>query len=236
MSDKIPTVDLHAHVIPHIDHGCKDVSEALSQLKLMKEYGTDIVVATPHFYPHIHRVEDFVHRLDLSIEELKQLNLTDTPTLKLGAEVLLCENLAEMESLSKLCIRGTRVLLIELPNVGLGDGHIETVEDMIDSGYTVVLAHVDRYVTKFPDIIEALFSIGAFAQVNADAVTHPAVMHKIKKYLSHTDRICGFGSDLHGSSRNSYKHFAHLPKTLHSSYDSVAQAAVVLLEGSENII
>ena len=65
-----PIIDFHAHVVPHADHGCQDASVLASQLSLMKKHGTDTVVATPHFYPHVHRVPDFISRVNSSLQEL----------------------------------------------------------------------------------------------------------------------------------------------------------------------
>jgi protein-tyrosine phosphatase len=44
-------IDFHAHILPGLDHGCKDLTTAVTQLKMAKKAGIDVVVATSHFYP-----------------------------------------------------------------------------------------------------------------------------------------------------------------------------------------
>ena len=230
-----PIIDFHAHVIPHADHGCQDASVLASQLSLMKKHGTDTVVATPHFYPHVHRVPDFISRVNSSLQELEPHMLEGAREIKRGAEVLICEGLDKMDGIEKLCIRGTRLLLLELPQNKITDEHMETVEALMDSGYTVMLAHIDRYLGHFHNEIDALLSIGALAQVNADAVRHPLIMGRIKKYLEKTDSICAFGSDLHGCDKRDYTCFGTLPKAFKEHFGEVMSRSLSLLEDSESL-
>ena len=228
-----PIVDFHAHVIPHADHGCQDASVLASQLSLMKKHGTDTVVATPHFYPHVHRVPDFISRVNSSLQELDPHMLEGAPEIKLGAEVLICEGLDKMDGIEKLCIRGTRLLLLELPHNMITDEHMETVEALMDSGYTVMLAHIDRYLGHFHKEIDTLLSIGALAQVNADAVRHPLIMGRIKKYLEKTDSICAFGSDLHGCEPKSYAPFTKTIRSLSDHADRIMRTTATLLKDAK---
>lgn len=235
MINGTPIIDLHAHVIPNADHGCKDASMLASQLALMKKHGTDTVVATPHFYPHVHRVPDFIAQIDRSLQSIDPSMLEDAPEIKIGAEVLICEGLDKMDGIEKLCIRGTRLLLLELPQSTINDGHIETVEALLDSGYTVVLAHIDRYIGHFQRELDTMLSLGAYAQVNAHAVKHPLIMSRIKKHLKQTDSICAFGSDLHGCDKRDYTCFGMLPKACKEHFGEVMRRSAALLEGSESL-
>ena len=228
-------IDFHAHIIPHADHGCKDASMLEAQLSLIKKSGVDTVVATPHFYPHVHRVPDFIQRINSSVNEMGGRLPEDSPEIKMGAEVLICEGLDKMDGIDQLCIKGTRLLLLELPQSSITDGHIETVEALLDGGYTVILAHIDRYLGHFHKEIDTILSLGAYAQVNADAVRHPLIMSRIKKYLEQTDRICAFGSDLHGCDKRDYTCFGMLPKAFKEHFGEVMSRSLSLLEDSESL-
>lgn len=222
--------DFHSHILPALDHGCADISEAKLQLSIMKQLGTDIAVATPHFYPHIHKVQSFVESTDTAISKLCSAGISDSPALAVGAEVLLCKNMEMMSGLDKLCIRGTRVLLLELPMMALDDGHFDTVEAILSKGYTVVLAHIDRYLKKYESGVDDILSMGALAQINAECLCSFSVPKKIRYYLENTDKISAIGSDLHGTDLSRYKKFAKTPKLLGNHYEEITSRSKILLK------
>ncbi len=231
-----PTViDFHTHILPALDHGCADIDECHKQLALMKASGTDIAVATSHFYPHEHKVDEFVTKVDSAIAQIKQAQITDAPKLMLGAEVLLCRNLHKMQGFKELCIRGTNVLLLELPLNPLKDAHFDTVETIINDGYAVVLAHIDRYLKKFGDEIDTLLSMGALAQINAYSLASGSTRKKILSYLESTDKICAIGSDLHGADEANYKKFIKAEKILKEFYPTIMDRSRMLL-GEADVI
>ena len=162
-------IDFHSHILCGADHGSKSIDTSRAQLELMHSGETAIAVATPHFYPDKTSLEDFLCTVERSLNEMKSLAPCNSPELCIGAEVLLCDGLDRMEGLDKLCIRGTRCILLELPMGGaLIRKCLDTVERIIDSGYTVVLAHIDRYVKDNEEEIDAILSMGAMAQINAE--------------------------------------------------------------------
>lgn len=231
-----PTViDFHSHILPALDHGCSDMEQCRKQLSLMKASGTDMAVATSHFYPHEHEADRFIAKVDAAIEQMKQSGITDAPSIAVGAEVLLCRNLHKMQGFSELCIRGTRVLLLELPLNPLKDAHFDTVETIINNGYTVVLAHIDRYLKKFGDEVDTFLSMGALAQINAYSLASGSTKKKILSYLETTDKICAIGSDLHGADEANYKKFVKAQKILKDFYPSIMARSRSLLGEAETV-
>ncbi len=224
--------DFHTHILPALDHGSKSVSEAVLQLELIKGHGTDIAVATSHFYPHMHTVEAFVKKADTALEQLYSAEINAAPKLALGAEVLLCENLDTMAGLEQLCIRGTNVLLLELPIGKAGEMHFDTVEELISGGYTIVLAHIDRYLSSEKRTVDTLLEMGAIAQVNVGALFSHRMAKKLKKYLA-TDKICALGSDLHGVDGQAYKYFEKSQRLLGEGFGQIMARTEALLAGAE---
>ena len=53
-------VDFHAHILPEADHGSSSLEMSLWQLASAKRYGVTRIIATPHFYPHVHTVESLL--------------------------------------------------------------------------------------------------------------------------------------------------------------------------------
>ena len=63
MSGKtIGIVDLHTHLLPHMDDGSKDTAMSLEMLRRQAEQGVNVVCATSHFYAHEEPPEAFCKR------------------------------------------------------------------------------------------------------------------------------------------------------------------------------
>ena len=174
----------------------------------------ELAVATPHFYPHIHRTSDYVNDVDESVKAIRA-RLGDNTlgiSVAIGAEVLACETIDRMPDIDKLCIRGTKCLLLEMPACGEWERlQIEAVKNLIDNGYNVILAHIDRYMKRYEDKIDTLIAMGAMAQVNAESLVTHASRKKMMAYID-GGYVCALGSDLHGSEKSSYKAFARLER------------------------
>lgn len=125
------------------------------------------------------------------------------PEIRLGAEVLLCENLHKMERISELCIFGTDTILIELPYSEHSENHVDSVNELIKSKLNVVIAHADRYDRS---IVEKYISIGAKLQLNASALTK---FIKPKHIFDWAERglVIALGSDIHRADKKAYNNF-----------------------------
>lgn len=228
-------IDLHSHILSGADHGCESTPMSLAQLSMMKDMGTDIVVATPHFYPNAHTFEDFNRRVNRALGKLRDASPSNMPKLCLGAEVLFCENMADMAELDKLCIGGTKTMLVEMPFEQLGNRHIETVEELILAGYTVVLAHIDRYLKHSSHVIDEMLDLGAYAQINAAAFGSFGTRRRAMRYIKETDKVVALGSDLHGSNPKDYKRFSELSGLLGAGFDKIMERSASLLRDAEYV-
>ena len=196
-------VDFHSHILPYADHGSSSVDVSLAQLSLAAEHGVKRIVLTPHYYPHRENPESFIARREKCYNKLLE-NLNDeSPDVRLGAEVLICDNIEEMPHLEDLCIRGTRILLLELPFTDFSETYVDSVKYLIADGYDVVLAHADRYD---PLNIDRLVSLGAKIQLNADSLSSLFVKKHIKRWIDNA-YVYAIGSDIHGKDEKAYKRF-----------------------------
>ena len=41
-------VDIHTHILPGVDDGAADIYDSIEMASLAYEYGTKVIVATPH--------------------------------------------------------------------------------------------------------------------------------------------------------------------------------------------
>ena len=211
-------VDFHTHILPGADHGSHSIDISLRQLALAKKHGVDKIIATSHFYPHVHSVDEFISLRNTSYNNLKKKADADSPQIKLGAEVLLCDGMEKLSGLELLCISGTNILLLELPFDGFEESYVSTVKKIINKGIRVILAHADRYDA---DSIERLVDVGAKIQLNASAFSciFP------KKHLTYWLKrglVVALGSDIHGADSHAYIRFNRAIKRLgaYASYVS----------------
>lgn len=229
-------IDFHSHILPGVDHGSKNFEESKAQLSLVKESGVETIVATSHFYPHAHKLEDFLLKRESAAEKLMTLK-GEYGDLRvcLGAEVLVCDMLDKMPDLERLCIRGTNLLLLEMPSTGSWGRYIQSVENILNSGYTVMLAHIDRYMSHYQEGIEKLLTLGAKAQINADSLDSFFSRKKLMPYIE-GGAVYAVGSDLHGSDKKNYKAFIGIEKKIGTeNFEMIQKRSAKLLKDAESI-
>lgn len=196
-------IDFHSHILPRLDHGSRSSQVSMGQLRLITDAGVDTVCATSHFYPQEVLAHRFLEARDAAFERLLEVyGEQPRPRIVLGAEVLICEGLDQMEGLEALCLEGTKVLLLEMPfSAGAWTPRLyNTVEEIAERGLVPVFAHVDRYPAK---LVERLFDMGFSAQVNASSLDR---FFKPRHLLRWIDEgvITALGSDLHGDKAEAY--------------------------------
>jgi protein-tyrosine phosphatase len=204
-----PLVDFHAHVLPRADHGSDSLDTTITQLKYAKDNGVKLIVATLHFYPDKHSVEKFIELRDLAYKHLSD-STDEQISIIPGAEVLICDGIERLDKIERLCISGTRVLLLELPFSVYKSEYLNSTLRLMKRGFTVVLAHVDRYD---PKDIEAFADAGVPMQLNASSLCSFRIPSHIRSWLD-AGLVVALGSDIHGKDKKAYKRFAKARKKL----------------------
>ena len=216
MSD-MNIADFHAHILPGADHGSPSSEISLFQLRTAYRRGVRRIVATPHFYPHLENVDTFINRRNASYKRIESKLTSDLPQIWLGAEILICDNIEKIPMLDSLCISGTRAILLELPFNDFFDSYVFSVKSLVNDGYTVILAHADRYP---PDVIDKLLRVGALIQLNADSLSGLFIPKHLKRWIA-DKKVCAIGSDIHGRDKNAYKRFNRAIKKLGDNADFI---------------
>jgi len=165
--------ELHCHILPGIDDGAKDLDSSLALLREEKKQGVDSIVFTPHFNFEKISVEDFVairenaYRQLANNEEFQKMNFST----KLASEVYFSANL-DSADLEPLCFGGNEYILIEFPFHFKPHGIMNMIDNVINRGYTPIIAHVERYdyVSKDPTILYDLVERGCLAHINAEVL------------------------------------------------------------------
>ena len=191
--------DAHTHILPGIDDGAADVEQSLAMLRAQKQQGVDTVLLTPHFYREEESIDAFLTRRQASFDALlAAIGDEPMPRLVLGAEVYWYPGISREEELHKLCIEGTKLLLLELPYAPWTDRILEELDIIpVLTGLTPLIAHVDRYFHfQRKGQIPLLQQMGFPIQLNAAGFRGVLWRRKLLPILR--SGKCCIGSDCHG--------------------------------------
>ena len=122
-----------------------------------------------------------------------------------------------MPGLDQLCLGETRLLLIELPFTDFSDAHVYSIKMLIKQGYTVVLAHADRYPEEN---IERLLPLGAKIQLNASSISGFMAKKHLFRWIE-KGYVVALGSDIHMADKKAYSSFIKARKKLGNSFDEI---------------
>ena len=142
-------IDIHAHYLPAVDDGAKDVRESIRMLTEAFKQGVTVCAGTPHVLVHKEGdVDTFLEKRKASEEELNAF-LSGTegaiPRLIYGAEVFLDNDISKYKDIKKLCISGTDLLLVELSTVKSDSRYSEWLYSLNLIGIVPVIADFERY-------------------------------------------------------------------------------------------
>ena len=108
-------IDLHTHILPHMDDGAKDSSVTAAILQKEVEQGVQALVFTPHYYCKDRTPEQFLEKRNRMFQHIKPL-IPENLEVRLGCELHFTGlNMPEVEELCKLAIEGTNYILLEFP-------------------------------------------------------------------------------------------------------------------------
>ena len=198
-----PFCDMHSHLLPGVDDGCKTAEESLALLRQSAAQGIDGVFVTPHFYPE-RSLSQFLSARGKALETLRAAVPAGEalPPIRPGAEVAYYPGLQDIERLPSLCLGNTPFLLLGLPFYPWSRNLLRDVEALQSYfGIRLVIAHVDRYLdSQDGSLIRQLLDSDVYFQMNAEAVLSPHTARKARRLLK-DGYISFLGSDCHDPER-----------------------------------
>lgn len=191
-------IDVHSHVLPHMDDGSRSTQESLSMLESSAAQGIRCMVATPHFYAEENDPERFLQRREACAERLRNSWKPGLPQLLLGAEVRYFEGVGQVKEIADLRIEGTQVLLLEMPFCAWSERMLADVWELNRRpDMTVLLAHIERYMRwQGSGVWDELLSWGVQLQCNAEFFLNWRTKRKAIEMLNR-GQIHFIGSDCH---------------------------------------
>jgi protein-tyrosine phosphatase len=169
-------IDLHAHVLPGVDDGARDLAEALDMLRLAAADGTRTICATPHSHGPSLDVprDDAVSAHATLVAAARDAGIAIE--VRLAAETWYRTDLAELARdgrLGTFSSDGTRHALVEFPPTHVPPDAEEVLFRLRLEGVTPVIAHPERNPSFWssPERAARLREQGALLQVTASALT-----------------------------------------------------------------
>ena len=171
-------IDIHTHILPGIDDGASDWSQAVAMCRTAAAEGFDVLVATPH-QRHPHWWNDDLDRLETARRRL-QSELGTHPRIVLGAEVradgAILDAVDSLSSQSRSgprmkCIGSSRYVLLEFGPLA-GPEPESVVHEMLVAGLVPIVAHPEclPWLALDIDRLRALVERGALLQITAMSV------------------------------------------------------------------
>ncbi len=192
-------IDFHSHILPGIDDGSRNVQTSVNMLRMCKEHGVDLMIATPHFYADSNRVERFVENRQAAYDKVMAEN-ADIPQIMMGAEVAFFDGISRSEKLSALTIQGTNVMLLEMPFVTWSDSVVREVRDLTEKRhFHIILAHIERFLSipGNKSYVKQVLELPVTVQVNAETLLDFRQKGKMFKMFKKNEAHI-LGSDCHG--------------------------------------
>jgi len=139
-------IDLHIHLLPHLDDGPESLEEAVEMCRICVEDGIRTLVATPHMIREVYdnRREDILEATAALNRALPAhgLSLQVLPGADVRLDVDLIERLdrGELVTLND----GNRFLLLEFPDTLHGRETARVIAAIKKRGITPILSHPER--------------------------------------------------------------------------------------------
>jgi protein-tyrosine phosphatase len=167
-------IDLHSHLMPAVDDGAADPSEARKALAEMLAQGVTRVVCTPHVRGSATGPSGagVLAEIDAGWEALQRVaGEFEEIAIERGAEVMLDTPDPDLSD-PRLRLGGSRYALVEFPFMNVPPNGVDALFELKMRGWTPVLAHPERYGNARADLSDAVEwrRVGAVLQVNAGSL------------------------------------------------------------------
>ncbi len=166
-------VDMHSHLIPGVDDGSNSVEASLELLRGFVDMGYRKVITTPHTRPEM--FPNTQEALKVGFLRLKEgLKTANLPIeVEMATEYFVDYEFLEQQDITNLLTFSGKHLLIELSTMQPPPNLYETIFQLKIKGYSLILAHPERYGYYSSDFqqFEKLKDFGCQFQVNLLSLT-----------------------------------------------------------------
>lgn len=195
-------IDLHCHIIYDTDDGARTIENSINILREAEAAGFKKICCTPHYIEpqYIKTKEENEAKLKIIKERLLEENIDIE--LFLGNEVYVTDNMKDFIREGKIStIADTEYVLVELPIMQKLLNADEMIENLIFAGYTVIMAHPERYIYAQKDLkyFDQFLERGVLLQGNYESLLgkYGRLAEKTLKKLLKEEKISLLSTDTH---------------------------------------
>lgn len=174
---EMKVLDIHCHILPHVDDGASDIAESIEMARLASSQGITHIAATPHFHSGRDNIEKFLQRREKAVEEFrKELHKENIPIKIIpAAEVAISYGMHKLRNFERLCYGNTKNILLECRKEAFPIWFESEIKEIKNAGFTPILAHAEFVSSLSSDMdrLKNLVDDGLFIQINAMSVTSP---------------------------------------------------------------
>lgn len=227
--------DMHTHILPGIDDGCKTVEDSLTIINRHIKNGVKNICLTPHFYTNEESIEDFVAKRAEAFETLKP-HIPDNVNVCLGTEVYITRYMFNNQDFSMLCYGNSKYILTEFPYSSSFSGTSMEMLYKIKENYGLipVIPHIERYENVFSNDrkLEELNDMGVVIQTNTSVFEGFLRKRRLLKLIKN-GYIHILGTDVHSLSKGNPNTY---PATCKLIRDKCGESALRNLQHNAEMI
>jgi len=191
-------VDIHSHLLPSLDDGSPDVMTSVALIRRLSNIGLDTFHCTPHIFKELY--PNTPQTINAALDQLRKALEEEKIDVKVtaAAEHMVDSDFTVEEGLMSL---PDKHLLIEMSYLNETPNIEQVIFDLQIQGYTVVLAHPERYNfyhQNFPRY-RRLKDMGCLFQLNLLAITgyYGKPVKQVAEQLLASKLYDLVGTDLH---------------------------------------
>lgn len=166
-------IDIHNHILPGVDDGSKSMEETIRIIEKAVEQGIKTMIATPHYQCGRNNIEPN-KLIELKDEVQKEATKIDKEfRIYLGNELMYSDSLLEdVKEKKALTLADSRYVLIEFSTRISYEAMYKAMRNFITSGYSPIIAHVERYecLKHKDELILELIELGCYIQMNSSSL------------------------------------------------------------------
>jgi len=196
-------LDVHSHILPGLDDGAADSSQALEMIAQAEKQGVQVIFVTPHCCDGVYNcTKQTVLSACQNLSEraaTQHLNIRILP----GAEIRVNHDLMERFDAGDLLTLGDggRFLLLELPPMFIVNAVFRMMQQLKERGIIPIIAHAERnpMIAGRLELADELTFMGIKLQITAGSLTGDfgKPVCKIARKLLEKDQVFCLGSDMH---------------------------------------
>lgn len=199
---KLPSRDIHNHLLPGVDDGFHHAGDSLMAIEKMAEAGVKEFIFTPHMNPDVYPDESEEHFKQVYDEFVQRIPAEWGVQTSLAAEYMVVKDFERrVEHPETLLHWPDMTILIEMSYYFKSDNIEQAVFELVMAGFRPVLAHPERYLYLASDVgwFDHMVDMGCRLQMNCMSLSGcygPASVKILAHLLKH-DLYDFVATDLH---------------------------------------